>query len=184
MPGTTPILGLPYPLYSEAVDGPAQIQALAEAVDNVVAPLQTTLTNAQNRKSGAVSAVAVQAIPNAVYTTVTWVTEDFDTDNIFNLGVSNTNAVPSTTGTYVITAESRFAAAAAGTRAIRILVNGVVVQGTTIELLASPAGTQTDICTTTILPLAAGQIVTIQVLQGSGGALNIDSRRFSLVLMA
>jgi len=35
MPATTPILKLPYPVPADAPDGPAQIQALAEAVEGV-----------------------------------------------------------------------------------------------------------------------------------------------------
>jgi hypothetical protein len=173
MPGLTPGFQIPYPLYTEPAAGAAQIQALAERVDDAVSLQQTTISSVLIRSAGSVSAVANQSIPNAAYTTVQWVTEDFDTSNIFNLGVSNTNATPTVAGFYMVTVEVRFAANATGSRGLRLATNAVVEQGSTTEVLAAAGGAQTHIVSTSLMSLVPGDVVTAQVLQGF--------RRFSLV---
>lgn len=44
MPGTTSLFGLPYPLGTEAPNGPAQIKALADALEALLSPLSSAWT--------------------------------------------------------------------------------------------------------------------------------------------
>src|SRR5574339_657235 len=117
MPGLTPNQSFPYPLYTDpAGSGPAQIQALADAVDDAIVAQQTAIANAVNRKRALISSTVVQAIPNGVDTNGTFATVDFDNDTMANMGVDNTALTVKTAGLYLIEGEANFVLNATGSR--------------------------------------------------------------------
>ena len=180
MPGFTSPQNYPYPLYTEANDGPAQIQALATAIDGSIVTAQNTIARARNRPTAHVTGNVVQSIPNNVSTPMQFNVEDFDTDNMFNLGGSNTDAVVVTPGIYLITGEVRFVSNATGEREITIWRSGSAVARGGVKV-KSVTGQPTTIQATGLVELfTPGLIFHLECLQTSGGALNSDLRRFSL----
>jgi|688.fasta_scaffold232810_4 hypothetical protein len=119
-------------------------------------------------------ASAAQSLTNNTSTTIlldtastTPTTGTYDPKSWFNN--ANDRIAVGQAGFYCITANIAFAANATGRRIVEIRVNGSEVAATSV--LASPAGSSI-ISATTNLYLAAGDLVTMNALQQSGGALN------------
>ena len=176
MPGFTSPQNLPYPLYTEVVNPPAQIQALAEAIDDALVASQALIAGIVARKAGRMSSVTAQAIPNNAVTAGTFTTEDFDNDNMINIGGSNTNLVIQTAGVYLVTGTATWAANAVGVREAQIFKNGVAVAG---FRAFNAAALQSGTPVTHLVVGAPGDILTLQLFQTSGGALNCNSKVFS-----
>ena len=102
--------------------------------------------------------VAAQTLANNTLTSLTFVTEDYDTDTIHS-NASNTERLTATTaGLYVVTASVFFDANATGYREIRLYKNG---SGSTWLNGALTTG------------LAATDYVEVYALQTSGGNLDV-----------
>lgn len=120
---------------------------------------------ASSRRQG-----AAVSTTSGVVTTIPWDTEDF-TDGIpFSAGVFTIPA----TGYYQVNARATFDANATGPRNIRAVVAGSastagIFQGTPM------AGSGTSVALSRLLKLTAGDTVTIQVSQTSGGTLTITA---------
>jgi hypothetical protein len=136
----------------------------------------TTQLNGANSLwvSRASVASAAQSLTNNTSTTIlldtastTPTTGTYDPKSWFNN--ANDRIAIGQDGFYCITANIAFAANATGRRIVEIRVNGSEVAATSV--LASPAGSSI-ISATTNLYLAAGDLVTMNALQQSGGALN------------
>lgn len=182
MPGLTSPLNFPYPLYTEANNGPAQIQALATAIDGAVTTAQSNTALAVTRKRGAASETANQSIPNAVSTALTYGTEEFDNDNMINLGVNNTLITATTAGIYLVEVTCLFAMNATGDRELDIAWSGgggnVGIQSKAV------AADVTRLSASFLFKATAGQTFQSLVQQSSGGALNVSTRRFTAVRLS
>lgn len=73
--------GYPYPLYADPKNFPAQIQALAAAIDTDVAALQSFVAGARDRPSMMITQAATQNIPNNTVTPLTWAATPIRYDN-------------------------------------------------------------------------------------------------------
>lgn len=179
MPGLTSPQNYPYPLYTEAANGAPQIQALADAIDDSIVAAQTTISNATNRKQCRASAVVNQSIPDNVFTTLTYTTENADTDNMINLGVNNTIATVNTAGHYLVTVECEFAANATGDRSVIIIWSG---GGFTVNKRVRASSVSiTRFVVSEVFNATVGQTFSGQAFQNSGGALNSTVRRITAV---
>lgn len=78
----TPIYGLPYPSLGEPPDGPAQLEALAEAVEALIVPIKpvtdlfatgATVTNVQNTSGTTASASYVESLTGGTPCSLTFV---------------------------------------------------------------------------------------------------------------
>lgn len=179
MPGTTFPQNYPYPLYTDPADGAPQIQALAEAIDDSIVTAQTQLVAAAARKRCRVSGFAAQAIPSGVQTTLTYTTEDTDTDNMVNLGVNNTIATVNTAGHYLVIGEVEFVSNATGTRNLFINWSG----GSPLigKKVRATNGSETRLVVARVFNATVGQTFRLDVIQDSGVALNTSVRRMSAV---
>lgn len=177
MPGLTPNQNLPYPLYTEAVNPPAQIQALADAVDDALVASQALIASIVARKASRASRVTNQSIANNTPTLVQFTTEDFDNDNMINLGGSNTNIVVQTSGLYLVTGSVTWATNATGIREALLLKNGTAIAG--LRELNNGGVLASGTPATHLINAVVTDIFTLQVLQTSGGALNVSSAVFS-----
>lgn len=112
-----------------------------------------------------------QSIGNASPTDVVFNTERYDTDAYHSTGSNTEQFVVPTgkAGKYDIAASVSWAANATGIRGAFILVNGNIVAGNYAPGVATFAG---QVTITTQYDLAVGDVVKIQALQTSGGALN------------
>lgn len=128
MPGSTPNRGYPYPLYSETQDFPAQMQALALAVDtdvknNLEDPIALALDQPSVR---IVRDASSQAIAANVNVTLTYNLEIYDNDGMADVFVNNTTITINTPGIYLISGAVRIDAdtTAGGAAALILMSSG------------------------------------------------------------
>lgn len=114
-----------------------------------------------------------QSIPNGTVTTLAFNTESFDTDAIHDTVTNNSRLTCKTAGVYAIFGGLRFASNATGRRFALILLNGI----TNIAVYSSnaDAGGQHQMTISHMYKLAVNDYLELQVLQTSGGALNVDT---------
>jgi hypothetical protein len=124
MTGFTVPLLFPYPQPTDPADAPAQIQALAEAVDAEMTDAENQLANITDPPVAWIGAGA-QVIPNALGTTIVWSSEFFDNASMVDLVSSPTEIIIPSNGFYMISCEIAFEANGTGGRQLEILVNGV-----------------------------------------------------------
>lgn len=177
MPGTTPLYSFPYPLYTESTSLAAQIQSLAEAIDDQLETEQTTLAGAITRPSAKVQNLTNQSIPNSTLTTLTYTTEVIDNAAMVNLGVSNSTITAPVTGLYLVMGAAVFESVTPnnGAREMRLQL------GVSSRAMSRYGATNTavgNLFPTTVgcamlVSAAAAQTFRIQVQQDSGGALNV-----------
>jgi hypothetical protein len=115
-----------------------------------------------------------QSIANNTTTAVTFDVEDID-DGGMHSTTTNTSRITIPTGgggTYLIGAHAEFAQNATGIRTLLLVVNGTSTQSTVRD--NSPSGSNaTRLACTTLVSLVAGDYVEAQVVQTSGGNLNV-----------
>jgi hypothetical protein len=127
-----------------------------------------------------------QSIANATGTSIIFTDEVLDLGGWWSSGATITvpaGAVPAgfTTIALQAIASVRFAANGTGTRQIRILQNGAVVDDMSFSALS---GETTMLSIVTFFAAAAGDTVELQVQQNSGGALNVQYNRLTVVRFA
>ena len=113
---------------------------------------------------------ALLSVANATWTTVTFNTEDYDTDTIHDTSTNSERLTATTAGKYIVVAFMMFDGNATGRRAVRIRLNG------TAKITQELPFNGTDSATGFIVlhfNLAATDYLDFQVYQTSGGALNL-----------
>jgi hypothetical protein len=132
-----------------------------------------TLSGCQLRRT------STQSIGNTTWVAVTWQTESggFDVGSWWSSGtniVVPAGAIPPgyTTIAVDIRASTNFSADAAGTRFMRILVNGSEARKSSLTGIGGGDVTDIDVAHTVIV--AAGDVITIEVYQSSGSSLTIS----------
>lgn len=113
-----------------------------------------------------------QALANATSVSVTFDTEELDTDG-FHSNVTNTDriTIPSgKAGKYLVIAQVGFTANATGTRNIEISKNGTSLAGTSMP--GANTGSQVYINGQYIVDLAVNDYITVKAFQDSGTSLN------------
>ena len=185
MPDNTP-RGYTYPLYGDANNFPAQIQDFAQDVDLDVAAQVTAINTALNAPSARAHATAVQAIPVATDTYVTFAVEDYDNAAMVNLGVNNDRITFTSTGIYLINGEVNFASNGNGTLGGRRVTPG---DNVALEIardtrfgssFADVACTVTYLHRVTALP----DFIRLRVTHTSGAAVNVNLRSLSVTKVA
>jgi len=128
-----------------------------------------------------VSRSTALAINNVVETQITWTVEDYDTDGMFT--ASSTDITVQTAGMYHLNAGVFFAANVTGSRYIHITKNGTsstyaVASASTMGL--TTAGAPTTLNCSTVVSLAASDVIRVLVYQASGGSLNVGGAPTSI----
>lgn len=144
--------------------------------DTTVSPYKVKWASASSTPSFvgcSVYANAHQTISTATWTDVTWNTEIFDTDAFHDNATNNSRiTIPTGKGGYYrITVLAYWnAASATGNRVVAIAKNGT--RQATSELQGSSVSGPVNV-RTQVLNLVAGDYLTMQVYQGSGGNMDI-----------
>ena len=127
-----------------------------------------------------------QSIANATWTTITFDSENFDTDSFHSTSTNTSRmTIPSgKNGKYLVTANLSFPTNTTGMRASMIRKNGAdYAKGTWIGAFNEAVG----LIATQIIDLVATDYVEMQVYQDSGGSLNIQyesvSSQFSITYL-
>lgn len=178
MPDSTPVLGIPYPFMGELV-GPADFQALADAVDAIVNTDEIRLAGLLDPKLAWVTAGAGFAAVQAVETTATWTTEFYDNDNMFVIGTPDRLTI-NTAGVYMVATE----AGLSGFATITSFRIGVFQNATRrfAERKGDDAGAHnyhTSVCG--LLACNVADFIQLRVLwTGTGGPATIESARMTI----
>jgi hypothetical protein len=162
---TTP-RGLPYPASTDTPDVPADIQALAEAMEDVFDT--QPYCSVQNNTTQSIA-------------TATWTVATFDTDNSDAYAMHSTSSntsriIAPAAGLYIVTAVFAFANNATGTRKAQLRKNsaGSSTGGTSLGHTggAPQSGLQFFGSISAIVQLAASDYVEMFVYQDCGSSLN------------
>lgn len=122
---------------------------------------------------------ATQSINNTTLTTISYTgTDEYDAGSMHDPAVNASRlTVPSGGGgLYVVGASAMWAGNPTGNRQILLAVNGTIIQGTQDDR-TDPGGGGADHRTSVEVRLVAGDFVEAQVVQSSGGALNVTHSR-------
>lgn len=103
--------GYTYPLYTDPINIPSDLQDFATDVDGDVQTLVNQVNAAQNRPSVRVTATANQSITQNTDVLATFATEAYDNNNMADLAVDNTRIQLQQNGIYLLTTRITFAAA-------------------------------------------------------------------------
>lgn len=112
---------------------------------------------------------AVQSIPDATDTVVTWNTREYDSRGFWSSAATSVLTARET-GLYYLFASSTWAGNSTGIREIQLLVDGVIL---TEDRRTASAASQATIGIGAYLKV--GQQVSVQVRQTSGGPLDFDT---------
>lgn len=137
--------------------------------------------------SGTISGAKVfrsttQSIPNTTVTAISFDTELYDTDNYWTVGSPTIFTIPAT-GTYLISACIAFTAGSAVQGSLLMEVNGAATSARNSHNMMT-GGNQTFYNVSTIISATAGDTVTVNAFQATGGNLNTDSVSGSVPIMA
>lgn len=169
---TTPGLGLPYPSGTVAPNVPADMQALAQAVEGAIyqRPRVKIITGAD------------QALTSGSLTTVDFNGGSVAYDTNAMADIANDRIVIKTAGLYRFSARLAWGISSAGYRAL-IITRGV--SEFLVDNYDAATPSQSKITTVTSEPIlcAVNDAISLQTVQTSGGSLNLiqaNSRRCHL----
>jgi hypothetical protein len=118
------------------------------------------------------TASAVQSIASGSYVDVTWDLEISDPFQLHSTSSTPANVYIKTPGIYELSCQLSFDVNAAGSRNIRFTKNNVFIDRTFVTA-TPPSGIPSALATSFTQYLESGDYVAVQVLQDSGGALNL-----------
>jgi hypothetical protein len=123
-----------------------------------------------------------QSIPTSSDTLLSWTTENLDYGAWWSSGTTVTvpaGAIPAgfTTIAVDVTAQVRFGANGTGKRRVTLLKNGSSFGSWKISALDDD---NTDLIVPDTVVVAAGDELTVQVWQNSGGGLNVTAAKFTV----
>lgn len=119
-----------------------------------------------------------QSVPDATATSLSWATEDSDTDGMWVIGSPTIFTVPHGVQRVRVSASLQWAANATGIRQVSVLKNGAGGYAGQSTVLAPNAGASFGncmFCATDVLAVAEGDTLEVSVYQNSGGALNVNA---------
>lgn len=136
---------------------------------------QIMSSDANTKIIAASSTNTVQSLTTAIWTTIQWTTKVYDSDGIINN--STYLATITSPGYYRLSGHIGFQNNATGTRAVGYVKNG----GTIVPIVGVPGLNDFErVPYTTEQYLLAGDTITIQAYQSSGGALSTADSVFSI----
>lgn len=179
----TPNRGYPYPDYTNVADFPAQYQAFITALDADLDVIRDAAEAALDEPSVRVAFLGVTVVPQNVNTTVTYNLEEYDNDNMFNIGVSTSNVTINTTGIYLVSGSLTMASDGAAGGAVALIPNVGVNPFGVSRALDNDKETSlsyTTLINATVVP----QVVNQTVRHNHGAALNLTNAQFTLTRIA
>lgn len=169
---TTPVYSFPYPALTDAPNGAAQIQALAEAVETRIQSLNSTVTTnvatlANPARAQLRTATGTSCL-TGTFTALAFDTEDFDSANGHNTVTNNSRYTCQSAGVYLLAGGTGFTSGVTNNKFIKWQVNGVDVNAGT-ETSALPSGnTQNYAARVIMVTLAVSDFVQLFAQQFSG----------------
>lgn len=124
------------------------------------------------------SLAATQSIPTAAWTQVNWTSLVFQAEHPTLLTVPTVSWVCPFAGHWQISAAANFGAVTGGERGIRVKVGSTIIMENVIP--AASVNNRTTPQVTKTWSLSSGGVVTVEVYQDSGAALDVNVTRTSL----
>lgn len=115
-----------------------------------------------------------QSIPDNAYTAISWNSEANDNANMWSSG---TNITVTKAGIYSITASVSWPNSTTGSRTARILRNGTAINSEKISPFNGSHWNNMQ----WIEPMAVGDVITVDVLQNTGAALNVSTATIAAI---
>lgn len=175
--------GYTYPLYTDPMNFPAQMQDLATDIDGDMQTLFNRIATGYQGAACAVEASGVnQAVANNADVAATFTTELYDNAGMVNLGVSTTTITFPSTGLYMASGRSTFLSNGGGPGA-RLLnftttgTFGIVGRRASDGLAPAAGGTSTAVHLTAVFFTEGGTTMTMIQRQNSGASLNSSTRQ-------
>lgn len=166
MAGFTVPLGFPYPTGGDPVDGPAQLQALAEAIDN---QMVTTLAAANAASAPAAARITGTSQPttSGLGKVMNFNTVYFDNDGMADLVADPQKLIVRTAGVYVVVAGATFAPEATSYREFNLRKNGTIIaRWSSIPVNSTIVGISPTV--SALVSMAVGDNFDFFVLQETG----------------
>lgn len=183
MPANTPN-GFTYPLYTDAINFPAQIQDLATDADTFNQNSVIQINSVDTRPSTRISSTTVQAVATSALTLATFNTGTVDFDNAAQADLANNRITISTNGVYLLQANVRFNAIAVGAWGMLGFINssGGFAATPVRQTIRGITGRDTHLSMSALhyVPTATIDFITLTVHQNSGIAQNIQTRSLSV----
>lgn len=173
---TSPNYAFPYPALSDAPDGPAQLGALANAVDSELATQVNNLTlsiaSLANPPRAQLRQIVAQTITTSTWTALSFTAEDHDSHNGHDNVTNNTRYVAPINGVYELAGGVWFAANTTGVRFCRWTKDGTILVGSGVEHMPVTGGQTGFAAKTYQVSMNAGQYVELQVWHNRGSNLD------------
>jgi hypothetical protein len=125
---------------------------------------------------------ATQSVATSTWTSVSLQSEAIDTSNLHDTVTNNDRIAVTRTGNYQVHGVVEFAANATGIRRIQLAKNGSALSQTVVAGPNLGASEPAQVQTQALLALTAGDYITMQAFQDSGGALNLAANNCRLSL--
>lgn len=127
MPGSTAVYGIPYPCAGENIDC-AVFEAWADAIQAAITSVRVLESDAANRPSARASGTNQSPFVANTLTSVVYQTEDYDNDNMVNLGADTSAFTIQTAGWYLFSSFVEIINSAGQTsHALSLSQNGTVL---------------------------------------------------------
>jgi len=127
-----------------------------------------------------VTGTASQAITSGSYQALNWDQNFIDNTGLHSTTSNNNLIYVKSPGWYRVSAQIEFAANATGKRALRFTKNGVVVDRTTVQLVANSE--TLTLSTNTVVFLSSGDNIGVWAFQNSGVNLNVNSNESQFMI--
>ena len=127
MPGATTVFAIPYPCAGENIDCTV-FEAWADAIQAAIDSVRALETDAANRPSARASGTNQNPFVANTLTSVVYQTENYDNDNILNLGADSSAFTIQTAGWYLFSSFAEVQHSAGQTsHALSLTQNGTVI---------------------------------------------------------
>lgn len=125
-----------------------------------------------------------QSISGSTWTAISFGAEQFDLGSWWSSGTdvvvpAGAIAAGSTTALVIVSARLQFLANSTGRRGLKILKNGTQTGRTTVD--AEGGGDTTDMLAFDAFLVEAGDVITLEAYQSSGGSLNVGTASLTVI---
>jgi hypothetical protein len=184
MPQNTPNRGYTYPEYTDLADFPTQDQLLATQIDtDLFNNLQTPADEAVEEPSVRTFQSGSQAVGSGVNVTLTYdLVETYDNDGMYTGGVSNTNIIVQTPGTYLVTGSVNISSVGAspGSCALIVMSTGPVTNPVGVSRPLDNDKVTSLSCTTLHRVTTVPETLTLVARQNTGIGLTATIAQFTV----
>lgn len=178
----TPNRSYQYPTYPDAADFPTQDQLLATQIDtDLFNNLETPMDEAVEEPSVRAFQTGSQGVATGVNVTLSYNSETYDNDNMFDFLASNTNIIVQTPGTYLLSGSVNISAVGAspGSCALIVMSTGPLTNPVGVSRPLDNDKVTSLACTTLHRVTTVPETLTLVARQNTGVGLTATITQFT-----